>query len=1337
MPKVIIDPNDTLISNNTTGDVNLVPELQDLTPYVELVVYRNRLADYKIDINGNVVTSDVTEPQVIPMMGFNPDTGVYENNFEDDTYVYQNFGIKSIDINIKSKFIPTVNISFIDVKGQSTFNSNEKTKDASYRALFDFPPATFILKVKGVFGKTTRFDLHLLKVNSKFESTTGNFIINCEFVGKSFVPLTDMKLGWLKAVSRMGNYTVNTTNTSTNSPVNNFQDLYYKSKQLYSDIKELIEGNTLVTESKKNANYSSLISEYRVSLNKVFTIPNNTGIVIYTPYEAKDAFTYVNNVKSKTNTTTINYGVRYSINITDSNTNETDFYNNSVTNFNKYVSKIIKLNQTTYSELGISVAETDFNLYFTEVISTDENNNATTLLTAIYDYTSVNTKLIDKAREVNTTLESLNSQLNAQLNNLVDQTLGFKPTIGKVFDIIGYDASSFLKLLKESGDNSERTHQSIQRDTPILAYPRVVRGDGVTIYPGEIPAFKDWKEVKFVEDFINAYLQVKRQDIEFENTQTQTDTSARKYIPLGTNDFNSLSYNGDTNLDSLFSKLFTRYYILTQYSYKGFWEGSTFDVRTQPLMNFIANSESENMLSSIWDEKLLNQLKTNLTEIKKDSSNAGFGYFNNTTNRNLYTNTINTLTTGLNSGGQLIGGVNLVPNNNSVNYKGLSLLSEKPTLVEGGISTTQEPTKYLNDFVNGDNFFKKLTNSINYFDKTPEKLINLNINITTNNLLYFNDTNYSNTEYTSDFYPEKNILNYLIFEFNNYTNNNFLSGDLTLAFSKQYNPQQHTDDYENLITILKQKLSYPSIIEIPYITLINLGRIANSSTFINIFGPSDLTFLKNIYLDFINNVRPTVISELNKIKQFNNTVFSSTSDSLNYIISNPSLFPVTLSLFELKYLQNETSFTFLSDSEYNNKTTFTPLIVNGTHNSLDNTVKGDNKVQLFLDTFISSTINKINARIKTITDQNKEFENFLKDNDVKRQIYYSFKNMYDRWMADDLQVPANSGTTPFSFQDIYFDFKSRFQFIDRGFNEIGNDMIIDITPLIEATDTPDTSLYTGISTLLSKNNFEFFPLPNLITYNNSTSKWEDMFKIFNDVTNISNKTSFTCMYVGSYSTSKDDYVSFADNSKIPANLNTDNVHCFNVFYGKQNQMIFQNIELNTEEIKETGESLMLVDQMLNNKGNVVPTVKTQSLFEVFEKRSYTCNLTIPLGNTCVQPTGYFEILHIPMFQGVYIILEVNHSIDGDSNRVNTVVKGTRIGKFVPPIVTDMFTLVTNIDADFANITQNNSQAILQNSFAYQNPDYPTTKTNVWTRKNGKNTKTIVRFDGKTGKYILK
>ena len=61
-----------------------------------------------------------------------------------------------------------------------------------YSAFFHMPYPMFSLTMKGHYGKGINYKLHLLKFNSRFDAETGNFIINCEFIGFTFTYLADI-----------------------------------------------------------------------------------------------------------------------------------------------------------------------------------------------------------------------------------------------------------------------------------------------------------------------------------------------------------------------------------------------------------------------------------------------------------------------------------------------------------------------------------------------------------------------------------------------------------------------------------------------------------------------------------------------------------------------------------------------------------------------------------------------------------------------------------------------------------------------------------------------------------------------------------------------------------------------------------------------------------------------------------------------------------------------------------------------------------------------------------------------------------------------------------------
>ena len=138
-------------------------------------------------------TESYVPPAETVSFGTIPSTlSVNTNNGNKYDSTGQSFGIDSITIVTKGvNAIPEVAINFIDVRGKTLFESPE---NSPYKAFFHLPWPIFYLTVKGYYGKAIRYRLHMVDFKSKFNSNTGNFEINCRFIGSTFAFLDDIKL---------------------------------------------------------------------------------------------------------------------------------------------------------------------------------------------------------------------------------------------------------------------------------------------------------------------------------------------------------------------------------------------------------------------------------------------------------------------------------------------------------------------------------------------------------------------------------------------------------------------------------------------------------------------------------------------------------------------------------------------------------------------------------------------------------------------------------------------------------------------------------------------------------------------------------------------------------------------------------------------------------------------------------------------------------------------------------------------------------------------------------------------------------------------------------------
>ncbi len=394
-------------------------------------------------------------------------------------------------------------------------------------------------------------------------------------------------------------------------------------------------------------------------------------------------------------------------------------------------------------------------------------------------------------------------------------------------------------------------------------------------------------------------------------------------------------------------------------------------------------------------------------------------------------------------------------------------------------------------------------------------------------------------------------------------------------------------------------------------------------------------------------------------------------------------------VMEREGLINFTQITFsLEDSSENTYISLEELNNNG----IGTLSGGDTKT--INDNFFKQFFNRVKADSKRKGTELKDEEEALRkaksDENIISQLYYSFKNINDKWLSGnenkDKKYPFNRPNK---------NLIDSFAFVDRGMNPIG-ETILNAEILIDLVDDPNASLFTVLTQLLSLNGFEFFPLQNFMSFNNNA--WEDSFKIYSDGININTHTAFVCMYIGGSAS----YPSVASNgfvndgiidisepgvadfsTKKPDNQNTVNdtqeaknedfpwreVRAFRVRFGEQNQSMFQDIKIDSKEYPETNESIQILSRLAGDNSPDAPVPIGQNLYNLYENRSYKATIT-GFGNAMIQPTQYFQLENVPLFNGAYIILSVEHNIT--ANKMTTSFAGTRLLKFpVPRVLTPL------------------------------------------------------------------
>jgi hypothetical protein len=113
---------------------------------------------------------------------------------------------------------------------------------------------------------------------------------------------------------------------------------------------------------------------------------------------------------------------------------------------------------------------------------------------------------------------------------------------------------------------------------------------------------------------------------------------------------------------------------------------------------------------------------------------------------------------------------------------------------------------------------------------------------------------------------------------------------------------------------------------------------------------------------------------------------------------------------------------------------------------------------------------------------------------------------------------------------------------------------------------------------------------------------------------------------------------------------------FNVDIGTRNQNIFYSFSVSQDNGLATSEVINTYLNMVNNATGRNVATQNVSLYNLYKQRSYKATVTC-LGNAMIQPSMYFVLRNVPMFEGPYWITSVTHVIT--PNNFKTSFSGTR------------------------------------------------------------------------------
>lgn len=343
-----------------------------------------------------------------------------------------------------------------------------------------------------------------------------------------------------------------------------------------------------------------------------------------------------------------------------------------------------------------------------------------------------------------------------------------------------------------------------------------------------------------------------------------------------------------------------------------------------------------------------------------------------------------------------------------------------------------------------------------------------------------------------------------------------------------------------------------------------------------------------------------------------------------------------------------------------------------------------------MDGFESKILEKLLTRLNKdlpIVDSVRKMSDISATNDTvgKLESWNYFKTFNDRWIS------GNNYRDKTLFEDVLF--------LDRASRDLGDKVIIDIFKFKSSlkarlSGKKKSRVIDFVSQILQDHKFVMMPLPAFVNFYGATTPGreptepmngfqDDLFGTFLNVDYRKSTPKLVCFYTdlpSQHLDLKDNpnylYRTDAFDIGMPRNnpLREDQSEktdwflsnkCvgFNVDFNTTKQAMFKSFILNQNNTANTIEVFKVQEQMGAQAGGTTVMQQNQSLFTEYRNRSYSCTI-MGMGNALIQPTMYFNLQHVPMFNGPYLIMSVKHIIN--SGDFITEFTGVRMPIFSLP-----------------------------------------------------------------------
>ena len=629
----LVDPNSFYGQNSSN---NMSVPLEDLSINVELKTFKkgrtvlsasngDGKADSTRTIKVSFLKGSVVNGKNVLTTNYTDLTTSFEKGNNNET-----LGITSIDIDFNSQQAPMVNINFIDLRGSAIFQNEDNVADGSndYSTFFQLPYPLYELTVKGYYGRSVKYCLHMIKFNSKFNSQTGNFEITAQFVGYTYAMLSDMLIGYLKAIpyteqGRIGYDAVNAERGAGGlQPILNLNELMFKISTINSLIEKVAGDDPDSAAIHTAEDKKDVIEQIK---NQILTLGQTIDIgskeksdmyryVIYDDNSNKEAFTsYVTGVR----------GLVEQFNVDSS-------FQLSVSQFTappQYIG--LKVNEINPNIDLAPAMETALSLKLKTKVDKDYFDKKADIYNDllvkgfageaefnIYDMSSLYAKLDETVAEIEKATIKNKKSLAITLKTKIADAIGFEPTIRNVVEVFTTAVEVYLAAIYNvsvaAEGNALRTKQleakfgevkSTDRTSNLyFPWPDYREKEGTGGYmekylgdPGVLAIPSNVNELAFIEDLKLAFQKAQQAADEAQSDLVNSETNWLPVNPIDTRLF--VKDSPYKRVEGINKEEVIRLMLIRGMTFMGY--SHSLDVLTDENIIAMATNECETVISDV------------------------------------------------------------------------------------------------------------------------------------------------------------------------------------------------------------------------------------------------------------------------------------------------------------------------------------------------------------------------------------------------------------------------------------------------------------------------------------------------------------------------------------------------------------------------------------------------------------------------------------------------------------------------------------------------------------------------------------------------------------------